>query len=180
MQQEQDTFPDVSSSLPGQICGIVHKIPITADSVVWAPCRPILLALKNVIKRWRLRYRWGVIEKSTSPWQRLPVLFLKPNGSMQFCINFWWLNTVSAVDAYPMPQVDTLLNRLGQARYLFTLDLMKGYWQILLVPVDRENMVFPISKRLFRSLKCPLRCMGQPQLSRGLWTRSSCRYGTAH
>ena len=38
-------------------------------------------------------------------------------------------------DAYPMPRVDKLIERLGLARYLTTLDLTRGtgrchYWQV--------------------------------------------------
>ena len=35
-----------------------------------------------------------------------------------------------------MPQVDELLDKIGQARYITTLDLTRGYWQ---VPVAEES-----------------------------------------
>ena len=37
---------------------------------------------------------------------------------------------VSDFDAYPMPRVDDLIERLGPARKLTTMDLAKGYWQV--------------------------------------------------
>jgi hypothetical protein len=33
-------------------------------------------------------------------------------------------------DTYPMPRVDELIDRLRKARYISTLDLTKGYWQV--------------------------------------------------
>ncbi|KAL0199496.1 hypothetical protein M9458_008036, partial [Cirrhinus mrigala] len=60
------------------------------------------------------------------------VMVPKPDGTLRFCIDFRRLNEVSEFDGYPMPRVDELLDRLGSARYITTLDLTKGYWQVLL------------------------------------------------
>lgn len=54
------------------------------------------------------------------------MLVPKPDGSMPFCINYRKLNGVSSFDAYPMPQVDSLLEVIGGARMLSTIDLNKG------------------------------------------------------
>ena len=44
---------------------------------------------------------------------------------------------VTQPDAYPMPRVDELLDRLGKATYLSTIDLARGYWQVPVSPSDR-------------------------------------------
>ncbi len=49
---------------------------------------------------------------------------------------------MSKFDAYPMPRVDELLDRLGAARFYSTLDLTKGYWQIPLSPLSKEKTAF--------------------------------------
>eukprot|EP00731_Ephydatia_muelleri_P036793 Em0326g5a len=51
----------------------------------------------------------GIIEPSTSDWR---------------------LNAVSESDAYPMPRVDDLIDRLGGVSYITTMDLTRGYWQV--------------------------------------------------
>ncbi len=76
----------------------------------------------------------GVIEPSRSPWFSPIVLVPKPDGTLRFCNDFRHLNEVSEFDGYPMPRVDELLDHLGRARYISTLDLTKGYW--LLVPLS--------------------------------------------
>ena len=52
----------------------------------------------------------------------------------RFCNDFRKLNEISKYDAYPMPRIDELIERLGPARYISTLDLTKGYWQVPLTP----------------------------------------------
>ena len=57
----------------------------------------------------------GVIEESHSAWSSPIVLVGKPDGSIRFCVDYRKVNDVSRFDAYPMPRVDELLDRLGTA-----------------------------------------------------------------
>ncbi len=58
------------------------------------------------------------------------------------CINFRKLNAQSRFDAYPMPRVDEFLEKIGQAKFITTLDLCKGYWQVPLSPASRPYTAF--------------------------------------
>lgn len=51
----------------------------------------------------------------------------KPDRSTCVCIDFWRVNTMSKFDAYPMPRVNELLEKLGAVKYISTLALTKGY-----------------------------------------------------
>jgi len=46
--------------------------------------------------------------------------------------------------AYPLPQVTATLDKLRGARYLSTLDLKNGYWQVPLAPESRPITAFTI------------------------------------
>ncbi len=52
----------------------------------------------------------GVIEESHSNWASSIVLVC---NSVRFCVDYHKVNAVSKFDAYPMPQVDELLDLLG-------------------------------------------------------------------
>ncbi len=56
-----------------------------------------------------------VIEESHSDWASLIVLVPKTDGSVRFCVDYRKVNAVSKFDAYPMPRVNELLDRLGTA-----------------------------------------------------------------
>ncbi|CAM5179383.1 unnamed protein product [Eretmochelys imbricata] len=77
----------------------------------------------------------GVIQPSASPWAPPVVLVPKKDGSVRFCVDYQTLNAITISAAYPMSRSDELLNKLGGARYLTTMDLTKGYWQ---VPLDAD------------------------------------------
>ena len=59
----------------------------------------------------------------------------KKDQSWRFCVDYWKLNAVMLQDAYPLPCVDESLGALAGSRYVSTLDLSSGYWQ---VPLDAD------------------------------------------
>lgn len=54
-----------------------------------------------------------------------------------------------------MPWVDELLDRLGTARYISTLDLTKGYWQVPLGIGTREKTAFATPEGLYQYTVLP-------------------------
>lgn len=56
------------------------------------------------------------------------VVVPKTNGSIQLSIDYCKVNEVVTFDAFLMPQVDDMLEKVGQAKCISTLDLTKGYW----------------------------------------------------
>lgn len=97
----------------------------------------------------------GVIEPSTSKWFSPIMLVPKPDGSICFCNDFRALNAIPSLNAYPMPRLDELIEWLGKARYISTLNLTKGYWQVPLAPEDRHKTAFATPDGLFQYVRLP-------------------------
>ncbi len=104
----------------------------------------------------------GVIEESHSDWASPIVLVPKMDGSVRFCVDYRRVNAVSKFDAYPMPRVDELLDRLGVAHFYSTLDLTKGYWQIPLSPLSKEKTAFTTPFGLHQFITLPFGLFGAP------------------
>ncbi|KYO17796.1 hypothetical protein Y1Q_0011472 [Alligator mississippiensis] len=84
----------------------------------------------------------GIICRSHSDWQSPIVAVPKPDGKIRLCVDFRKVNAVAKFNAYLMPRVDERIENIGQARYISTLDLMKGYWQVPVAPEDQEKTAF--------------------------------------
>ncbi|MGH0185230.1 UNVERIFIED_CONTAM: hypothetical protein FKN15_017326 [Acipenser sinensis] len=104
----------------------------------------------------------GVIEPSRSEWCSPIVIVAKRDGTNRFCVDFRKVNAIAKFDAYPMPRVDELLDRLGTARFISTLDLTKGYWQIPLTRSSREKTAFSTPEGLFHFTTMPFGLHGAP------------------
>ena len=81
-------------------------------------------------------------EESTIAWSSLMVIIKKKDRSNRICVDYRKLNSRTKFDAYPMPCIDDLLDATGQSLYLTTIDLMKGYWQVLMNKDDKEKTTF--------------------------------------
>ena len=67
----------------------------------------------------------GIIRLSTSEWASPIVIVPKKDGTNRLCVDYWKLNRVSRFDAYPMTKVDEIIDRIGQGKYISTMDLTK-------------------------------------------------------
>lgn len=107
---------DVVSSLAGHTHHIQHDI-ITPPGIR-VHQKPYRV---SEVKRAAIKQEVGkmleldVIEESHSGWSSLIVLVSKPDDTAQFCNDFRKLNAISDCDAYPMPRIDELIERLGNA-----------------------------------------------------------------
>ena len=90
------------------------------------------------------------------------VLVRKKDGTLRMCVDYRRLNTVAEADAYLMPRVDDLIDSLGKARYVTTIDLTRGYWQVPVLPEWRPYTTFATPNGLFQFKVMPVSLHGAP------------------
>ena len=78
---------------------------------------PVSLAKQKIIdEEIRKMLDPDIIQPSRSPWASPILLVPKKDGSYRFCVDFRKLNAVTKKDAYPLPYVSSILNRLRGAK----------------------------------------------------------------
>ncbi len=86
----------------------------------------------------------------------------KPGGQWRLVVDFRRLNRVTIPNPFPMPRIDEILDKIGDATLLTTLDLTKGYWQIPIAEVSKAKTAFvtPMGKYQFETM--PFGLVGAP------------------
>ncbi len=166
-------FSDVFSPLPRQINVIQHDIQTPPGVIIrQRPYRVPEARRRAIEEEIQQMLKLGVIEPSRNPWSSPIVRVPKPDGTLRFCNDYRRLNEVSQFDGYPMPRVDELLDRLGRARYISTLDLTKGYWQVPLSDSAKPKLLFPPLVATGSTGPFPSASTGHPPHSSVWWTSS--------
>ena len=97
----------------------------------------------------------GFIWPSASPYG-VPILFVPKNDCRwQMCIDYRALNKQTVRDQFPLPRIDSLLERLGQAKVFMKLDLASGYHQIAMEETSIQKTAFHTNRGHFEFLVIP-------------------------
>ena len=68
------------------------------------------------------------IEKSNSPWRAQPLVVDNGKGKQRMCIVYsQTINLYTALDAYPLPRIESIVNEVAKWQYISTLDLKSAY-----------------------------------------------------
>ena len=102
----------------------------------------------------------GVTGESNSALTSPTALVAKKDRTVWFCVDYHKVNDASRFNAYLMPRVVNLLERLGTARFFTTLDLTKGYQQIPLSPGSKDKTAFSTPYGLYQFVMLPFGLFG--------------------
>ena len=151
----RDLFPDV----PGQATGIYHDSDVGESLPVKQ--RPYRVGpVKAQTMEGDVQYMLdNVIEPCNSSWLSPCHSVRKGNGtSWRFVTDFRKVNKITTTDSYPLPRIDaiidTLIDTIGDAKFVTKLDLLKGYWQVPLTENAKDITSFSAGNNLFRYLVC--------------------------
>ena len=84
----------------------------------------------------------GIIRPSRSEWSFPIVIVTAPGKDLRICVDYRKLNPLLLMDAFPMPNIDVLIGKLRNARYISKLDLTKSFHQIKLSEESKKYTSF--------------------------------------
>ena len=86
----------------------------------------------------------GWIRPSASPWGAPVLLVPKKDGTWRFCVDFRNLNAVTVRDSFPLPRIDDLLHKVGQAKVFSKMDMQSGFHQVPMEETSIETTAFSL------------------------------------
>nr|XP_008105066.1 PREDICTED: uncharacterized protein LOC100554808 [Anolis carolinensis] len=156
-------YDHLFSDLPGRVQGIYHQI-ITGDTppIASPPYRVTGKITKCIEREVKEMLDMGIVVPSSSPWASPIVLVQKPDNTIRFCVDYQLLNKVTQSDTYPMPRLDDLLERMGKANFISSLDLTKEFWQVPMAPQDQAKTAFRTHAGLYEFTVLPFGLKNSP------------------
>jgi len=91
-----------------------------------------------------------VTEPSMSPW-RAQVLVVKQKEKKRLVTDYYsTVNRFTVLDAYPLPNIEDLVNKVAQDKYYSSIDLRQAYYQVPLLPEERHFTAFEAAGHLYQ------------------------------
>lgn len=149
----------------GRTSLITHTINTGNASPINQKQYPLSPAMQNHLnKEIDVMLKQGVIQPSQSPWCSPLWLVTKSSGEYRTCFDGRKLNQITVADAYPMPNIDTILSKLRDAKYLSSIDLRHAFFQVPLDESSKPKTAFAISgKGLFEFNVMPFGLLNSPK-----------------
>lgn len=174
LQQFQTCF----SNIPGKTDILEHHIETGSHAPIRSSPYPLNGPMKEIVEaEIRQMLEWGVIKESTSEWGAPIVMVPKKRVvedaplEYRFCVDFRKLNQLTITDPYPTPRIETLIEDLAGARYISTLDLASGFWQVPLTQEASDRTAFVTPLGHYQFIKMPFGLNGASKTFQRLMDR---------
>ena len=98
----------------------------------------------------------GIIEPSISAWRAQVLVTKSENHKKRLVIDYsQTINRFTQLDAYPLPRIDSLVNKIAKYKYFSTLDLKSAYHQITIQDSDKPYTAFEACGKLYQFCRLP-------------------------
>ena len=99
----------------------------------------------------------GIIEPSLSPWRAQVLVTNNENHKKRMVVDYsQTINRFTDLDAYPLPRIDDMVEKIAQYSVFSTLDLKSAYYQVPLKEEDKAYTAFESGGRLYQFTRMPV------------------------
>uniref|UniRef100_A0A669BG86 Gypsy retrotransposon integrase-like protein 1 n=1 Tax=Oreochromis niloticus TaxID=8128 RepID=A0A669BG86_ORENI len=169
-ESDKDALLNLLSKFSSLFDGHLGRTALTEHAIETGNATPVNLppyrtspAKKRVIEEQvQQMLKDNIIEPSTSPWAAPVVIVNRAAAEPRFCVDFRGLNQVTRKDSYPLPRVDESLDFLARGKFVTTLDLARGYWQVAVAEDSKPKTAFISHCGLFQFRVLPFGLCNAP------------------
>ena len=155
--------PTLFSDIPSRTTVLSHDVDVGESSPIKQHAYRVNPTKRSLFKK-EVDYLLenGLAIPSSSPWSSPCLLVPKSDGSQRFCTDYRKVNGVTKPDSYPLPRMEDCVDRVGAAKFVTKLDLLKGYWQVPLTDRASDISAFVTPDGLYQYTVMPFGLRNAP------------------
>src|SRR5690606_18200854 len=100
--------------------------------------------------------RRGGIKLSTSPYSSPLVAVIKGDGTIRITVNYSEVNQGIEDMAYPLPDMEKIIEKIQGKKFVSTIDAWKSFWQLGLAEEFRKYTAFQFGDKLYEHTVLPM------------------------
>ena len=157
--QYREVFPDV----PSKTNLIEHDVDVGDSAPIKQhPYRVSPMKKELLDKEVQYMLENDIIEESQSNWSSPCILVPKHDGGFRFCSDFRKVNDKTKSDSFPIPRIADCIDQIGNAKFVSTFDMLKGFFQVPLTQRAREISAFVTPSGLYQYKVMPFGMKNAP------------------
>ena len=142
IKEYQDVFMANSWDI-GCTSLIKHQIKTRGDPINIKPRRQPVNLEEKIDTAIQNLWENNIIKKCNSPWNTpLVCVWLLEKKDIRLCLDFRQLNAVTERQAFSMPNIAEMLDKLNGAKYFSSIDLGNAYYQVELEEESKKKTAF--------------------------------------
>ena len=167
-----EAFPTLFSDTPTQTNVLSHDVDVGDTAPIKQHAYRVNPTKRALFKK-EVDYLLanGLAVPSFSSWSSPCILVPKACGGQRFCTDYRKVNNVTKADSFPLPLVEDLVDRVGAAKFVTKLDLLKGYWQVPLTARASDISAFVTPDGLYQYTVMPFGLRNAPATFQRLMRR---------
>ena len=143
----------------GLIRGMRYKVDLKPDAKNWfQPQRRIAPAKCSEVRdQLQKEFEYGLISKASSKYNHALVLVRKPDGGLRICSDLREMNRNIEVERFPLPNIETLFDRLGEELqaseerlFIASFDIQSAYRALEICEKDKNKLAFSFESDMFK------------------------------
>ena len=97
----------------------------------------------------------GIIERSVSHYSNPLVVVIKKDGGVRLCLDARKINQIIIPDRESPESINEIFQKFSGVRFMTSLDLTAGYWQVPLAEVSRPYTAFLFNGKNYQFKRLP-------------------------
>ena len=151
---------------------VKHKIVTNGNPINIKPWRQPVNLEEKINEAIQNLWQNNIIRKCNSPWNTpLVCIWKKERKDIRLCLDFRQLNLITERQAFPMPNVEEMLDTLHGSKYFTSIDLGNAYYQVELEEESQEKTAFSTKNGQFCFTRMPFGIAAAPGTFQELMTK---------